>query len=153
MQGERKRILLEIVTPYHHFFEGMVDSVVLTSRDGELGIYPGHESMVIALTPGIAHFCVEENTRYASLMEGYAEVGPTMVLVVCNAAEWPADIDVERAGRSYERSLKRYKDEASTAQIKLYARHSMRRAKTRMKLAAQYGTEKQKKALQEGHIL
>ena len=146
---ESKKLLLEVVTPYHHFYEGKVSSVVLSSLDGNVGIYPGHEPMVIALTPGITHFKIDEETRFAALTEGYAEVGPHMVLVVCNAAEWPEEIDVPRAQSALERSIRRYHDQTSTAQERLYARHSLRRAKMRLKLAADQGTDKQKELLKK----
>src|SRR5665647_830627 len=140
-------MMLEVVTPYHHFFEGKVDSVVLSALDGELGILPGHAPVVVALTPGISHFTVNGVKRYAVLMEGYAEIGPYMTVVVCNAAEWPEDIDFKRAQSAYERALRRYRDESLHSRERVFARHSMRRAKMRLKLVSEYGSEEQKNIL------
>lgn len=151
-EGNRK-ILLEIVTPYRHFFEGRVDHVVLSSLDGDLGIQGGHEPMVIALTPGIAHFFIDSQVRYSVLMEGYAEISPYVVLVVCNAAEWPENIDVQRAQSAYNRALNRYRSTDVSLQEKQYARHSLRRAKMRLKLVAEYGSEEQKNLLSDYHSI
>ena len=146
-----KTMMLEVVTPYHHFFEGKVESVVLSALDGEYGILPGHAPVVVALTPGIAHIIVKGQNRYAVMMEGFAEIGPYMTVVVCNAAEWPEDIDVARAQSAYERAVKRYRDDSQNPQERLYARHSMRRARVRLKLVADHGSDKQIAELKDIH--
>lgn len=146
---QAKTMMLEVVTPYHHFFEGKVDSIVLSALDGELGILPGHAPVVVALTPGIAHIVINGNKRFAVMMEGYAEIGPYMTVVVCNAAEWPEDIDVTRAQSAYVRALRRYRDETLNNRERIFARHSMRRAKMRLKLVSEHGTEEQKKILKD----
>ena len=144
-----KTMMLEVVTPYHHFFEGKVDYVVLSALDGEYGILPGHAPVVVALTPGITHIVVNGNKRFAVMMEGYAEIGPYMTAVVCNAAEWPEDIDVTRAQSAYVRALRRYRDETLNNRERIFARHSMRRAKMRLKLVSEHGTEEQKRILKD----
>lgn len=146
---QAKTMMLEVVTPYHHFFEGKVDYVVLSALDGELGILPGHAPVVVALAPGITHIVVNGNKRFAVMMEGYAEIGPYMTVVVCNAAEWSEDIDVTRAHSAYERALRRYRDETLNSRERIFARHSMRRAKMRLKLVSEHGTEEQKKILKD----
>ena len=146
---QAKTMMLEVVTPYHHFFEGKVDYVVLSALDGELGILPGHAPVVVALTPGITHIVINGNKRFAVMMEGYAEIGPYMTVVVCNAAEWPEDIDVTRAQSAYVRALLRYRDDTLNSRERIFARHSMRRAKMRLKLVSEHGTEEQKKILKD----
>ncbi len=148
-----KTMMLEVVTPYHHFFEGKVEAVVLSALDGELGILPGHAPVVVALTPGITHVTVNGKHRYAVMMEGFAEIGPFMTVVVCNAAEWPENIDVERAQAAYERAINRYRDETQNPQERIYARNSMRRAKMRLQLVADHGTEEQMKKLRDMHTV
>ena len=144
-----KTMMLEVVTPYHHFFEGKVEHVVLSALDGELGILPGHAPVVVALTPGITHIVINGEKKFAVMMEGYAEIGPYMTVVVCNAAEWPEDIDVTRAQSAYERALRRYRDETLNSRERIFARHSMRRAKMRLKLVSEHGSEVQKKILKD----
>lgn len=146
---ETNLLLLEIVTPYTHFFEGKVESVALTALDGEVGLYPGHEPVVIALTPGSSRIRIKGKTRYAVIMEGYAEVGPYLILVVCNAANWVEDIDVKRARDAHARAVSRLRDPDISPQEKIYARHSVRRAKVRLKLVAEHGSDKQKEDLSD----
>ena len=47
------KINLLIITPYQNFFEGMVDSVSITTIDGEFGFMAGHTPFVAALEPGV----------------------------------------------------------------------------------------------------
>ena len=125
--------MLEVVTPYHHFFEGKVEQVVLAAIDGEYGVLPGHAPVVLALTPGIAHVKIDGAFRHAVMTEGYAEIGPYLVLAVCNAAEWAEDIDVKRAYEALQRAKKRFFDNAESPQEHIFARHSIRRAKMRLR--------------------
>jgi F-type H+-transporting ATPase subunit epsilon len=148
-QNEKAKntIMLEVVTPYHHFYEGKVEEVVLSALDGQYGILPGHAPVVLALTPGITHMVINGETRYAMMTEGYAEVGPFMAVVVCNAAEWAEDIDVKRAFSAYQRADQRFHDENLPNEERLFARHSARRARMRIKMIANHGTDEQKATL------
>lgn len=143
----KPKIMLEIVTPYQHFYEGRVESVILTSLDGELGVLPGHAPLVVALTPGITKISVDGSDKYAMLTEGFAEISQHLVLVVCNAAEWPEEIDVKRAKDAYDRAYERYHNATFNTEESVFSRHSMRRARERLHAISDHGTEKQKKAL------
>ena len=45
-------IHLNIITPEHAFYDGYIDRIILPAPDGELGIEPGHEPMVISVVEG-----------------------------------------------------------------------------------------------------
>lgn len=143
----KSKFMLEIVTPYQHFYEGRVETVILTSLDGELGVLPGHAPLVVALTPGITKISVDGSDKYAMLTEGFAEISQHLVLVVCNAAEWPEEIDVKRAKEAYDRAYERYHSAIINTEESVFSRHSMRRARERLHAISEHGTEKQKKAL------
>jgi F-type H+-transporting ATPase subunit epsilon len=143
----KPKIMLEIVTPYQHFYEGRVESVTLTSLDGALGVLPGHAPLVVALTPGITKITVGDSDKYAMLTEGFAEISQHLVLVVCNAAEWPEDIDVKRAKSAYDRAYERYHNAKINTEESVFSRHSMRRARERLQAISDHGTEKQKRTL------
>jgi F-type H+-transporting ATPase subunit epsilon len=143
----KPKIMLEIVTPYQHFYEGRVESVILTSLDGELGVLPGHAPLVVALTPGITKITVGDSEKYIMLTEGFAEISQHLVLVVCNAAEWPEEIDVKRAKDAYDRAYERYHNAKINTEESVFSRHSVRRARERLHAISEHGTEKQKRAL------
>lgn len=146
-EKKKHKIMLEVVTPYRHFYEGQVSGVVMPSLDGDLGVLPGHAPLVVALTPGHLEITIDEDKRYAVLTEGFAEIGQHLVLVVCNAAEWPEDINIKRAFDAYHRAYARYHSIKLSSEESLYARHSMKRARERMNLIFHHGTDSQKEQL------
>lgn len=137
--AEHHTMRVEIVTPYQMFFEGSVEMVVVTSKDGEVGIMPGHTPLIVALTPGEIRIKDHAQTRVAAASNGYAEVSPELTIIVVNAAEWAEEIDVTRARRSLERAEKRFHDKETPAAEKVHARHGVQRAKARLHVAAKYG--------------
>jgi F-type H+-transporting ATPase subunit epsilon len=130
---------VEIVTPYQMFFEGSAEMVVITSKDGEVGIMPGHTPLMVALTPGEIRIRVNQEWRVASASNGYAEISPELTIIIVNAAEWAEEIDVKRATRALERADKRFHDKDTPAAEKVHARHGVQRARARLHVANKYG--------------
>ncbi len=86
------------VRPDRLLFEGTVDSVVLATIDGEMGILPGHAPEICALGDGVVRLNCEVDdspTRRILVSGGYAEVGDDFVLVLANHARDIDDIDVD----------------------------------------------------------
>ncbi len=125
---------LEVVTPYSIFFDAIVEMVVVTAKDGEIGILPGHTALMAALMPGELRLKLNGQWKLAAASNGYAEVGPDLVVVVVNAAEWAEDIDMERAQKAMFRSEAKLSDPSAGHLDKERARNSILRAKSRMKV-------------------
>lgn len=134
-----KTLQVQVVTPYEMFFDGPVEMVVVTSKDGELGVMPGHTPVIAALTPGEVRLKIDNEWLVLCATNGYAEIGPELTMIVVNAAEWPDQIDVRRAEKSLARAEKHLKDPLATAQDKTHAKHASGRAKARLKIAARHG--------------
>lgn len=139
-QGEtqKKQMKLKVVSPYEVFYEGEVDKVVIPALDGQFGILPGHSPFVVAVTPGVTRFEVEDESKVFVISEGYAEISNNSVVIVCNAAEWPESIDTARAEQALERATKRYNSVTSTEEQRFYAKHAILRAKARIQIAAEH---------------
>ena len=137
-------MMLEVVNPYEVFFEGRIESIVLPTVDGQYGIMPGHSPIVVAVAPGIARVEMDGETKVFTVSEGFAEIGQHAVIIVCNAAEWPSEIDTERAKSALERAQARYNSVTSTEEQRLYARHAIKRAKTRLAVSAEWKNDKKK---------
>lgn len=144
-----KTMMLEIVTPYRHFYEGPVESVVLSSLNGSVGILPGHAPMVIALTPGITKITMDGQTRHAVLTDGFAEIGQHLLLILCDSANWPEEIDVRRASDAYFRAKERADALPRQSEEKKYSENSMKRALERMNIVRLHGTAHQKSTLRK----
>ena len=71
-------IHLNIITPEHAFYDGYIDRLILPAPDGELGIEPGHEPMVISVVEGEIRVTYEKNgkpqTDIAACSAGFAAV-------------------------------------------------------------------------------
>ncbi|MBP5186811.1 MAG: ATP synthase F1 subunit epsilon [Clostridiales bacterium] len=143
-QTIKKKMTLEVVNPYEVFYEGRIERIVIPTLDGQYGIMPGHAPLVIAVTPGIARFECDGESQTFAISEGFAEIGQHAVIIVCNAAEWPSEIDTERAKSALERAQARYNSVTSTEEQRLYARHAIKRAKTRLAVSAEWKNDKKK---------
>jgi F-type H+-transporting ATPase subunit epsilon len=133
-----KALRVEIVTPYEMFFEGQVEMVVVTCKDGEIGVLKGHTPLIAALTPGEIRLLANGKWQVAVATNGYAEIGPELTIIVVNAAEWPDQIDVPRAKNALERAEARLKDPKLSLLEKTHARHSVARANARLKVADKF---------------
>lgn len=136
-----KTFYVEIVTPYDMFFEGPVEMVVVTCKDGETGIMPGHSSLVAALVPGEIRLKIDGQWKSAVATNGYAEIGSELTIIVVNAAEWPEQIEIARAEQSLARAEARLNNPATTPQERVRSRHGVARAKARLKVAQKYGSD------------
>lgn len=148
-ENAKKRITFIVVTPYKNFYEGKMDSVVIPSLDGEMGILAGHSPLVAALTPGICTVRVDDELKHFVISEGYSEIGQNFCLVVCNAAEWPEDLDVEMALESYQKFKLELAKEDVSNRDKGDIEFSLKRAKARLHTIELYGSIPQKSKLDE----
>jgi F-type H+-transporting ATPase subunit epsilon len=138
-----KTLQAEIVTPYGLFYQGPAEMVVITCKDGEIGILPGHTPLIAAITPGETRLKVDDRWLVAATTHGFAEIGPELTTIIVNAAEWPEGIDVPRAQRALDRAESRLADPRLTTLEKTHARRGAARAKARLKVAAKYANPDQ----------
>jgi F-type H+-transporting ATPase subunit epsilon len=100
----------EVHTPYRPFFIGTVESVVLTLIDGEIGVYAHHAPFTAPSVSCILRIKDSKGViRPAFITEGILEVKDHKDVLMVDAAEWPEEIDPERARaalRKAEESLK-----------------------------------------------
>jgi F-type H+-transporting ATPase subunit epsilon len=93
---------LSVVTPERAFFSGEVEMAVLQAQDGEVGVLPGHAPALVALKEGVTRVLQDGAWRWFAASSGYASILPDGVYAVLQTAEWPEEIDVNRALREKE---------------------------------------------------
>ena len=127
---------LEVITPERSFYTGDVTFVELNTTEGEVGIYARHIPMTMIIAPGVLTITEEDGTKKkAALLKGFVEVTETTMSILAEVAEWPEDIDVERAKKAEERARKRL--EAKSADIDIArAELALKRALVRKGLKA-----------------
>ena len=105
-----KKLKLQIVTPTRVLCDESVDMVIFRATTGDMGILPNHEPVVATLNYGILRFKQEGKERVATVMSGFAQVQPDQVTILTDAAEWPEEIDLERAKQAKKRAMERLED-------------------------------------------
>ena len=103
----------EIVTPERQFFSGNVEMVVLKTPDGEMGILPGHIPMVVAVAVGPVKIIQKDKEHKAFLSEGFMEITEDKTIIVADSAEWPEEIDINRAKAAKMRAEERLRNKLS----------------------------------------
>lgn len=101
--------ILEIVTPDKEFFSGEVDMVIVRGVEGDLAVLKNRAPLVTPLAIGKITIKTGEKKRIAAVAGGYIKVTKEKTTIVADAAEWPEEIDVERAKKAKERAEKRLK--------------------------------------------
>jgi F-type H+-transporting ATPase subunit epsilon len=99
----------DIVSAQEQIFSGLVESVVATGSQGELGIFPSHAALLTELVPGPVKVKLQNGTEEIYFVSGgYLEVQPNVVTVLADTAIRAADIDeaaAEEARKLAEQTL------------------------------------------------
>lgn len=102
---------LRIVTPERMFFSEEVKRVIVRSMEGDLAVLKGRAPITAPLSIGKVRVLQENGEeRIAAVVDGYISVINNETTIVTEAAEWPGEIDVERARAAKERAKKRLEE-------------------------------------------
>lgn len=101
---------LRIRTPHKSFFTDKVIILKIQDTRGIIEILPNHMPLVTIIKPSPAEFIGKDSKKYkAFISDGMMRVHGNTVSIVCRAAEWPEEIDVERAESAKKRAEERLK--------------------------------------------
>lgn len=98
---------LEIISPERKFYEGQVSFVEMKTGEGEIGVYKNHIPMTSIIVPGVIRIHEENKVRKAALHGGFVEILKDRVTVMAEIAEWPDEIDENRATEARIRAERR----------------------------------------------
>ena len=84
---------LEILTPERAFFEGEVESLVVPTIAGQMGVLAGSMPLVTALIPGQIFFRQKEKEVNVANSDGFMETKGDTVYVFCQTVFWPHELD------------------------------------------------------------
>ncbi|MEG0641919.1 MAG: F0F1 ATP synthase subunit epsilon [Clostridium sp.] len=122
---------MEIVTPEKKFFKGEIESVNLTSLTGKVQILANHIPYVTGLIPGIIKIVENGKERMASISGGFIQFADNKAIILADSAEWPQEIDVERAKEALNRAEDRLKKKGEDVDV-LRAKAALLRATARI---------------------
>ena len=135
MADQSKIFELEIITPDRTFYKSEATMIEFNTAAGEIGVYKNHIPLTTVLAPGVVtiHKDGEDNV-IAAVHSGFAEILPEKVTLLAEVAEWPDEIDVERAEAAKKRAEERLASKAESVDV-MRAELALRRALVRMDIA------------------
>lgn len=127
---------LKIIASDKVFYEGRCRKLTIPAVDGEKGVLPNHENMVIAIAVGIARVQLdgEDEWRDIAVGTGFAEIVNNRVTLLVDTAEKPEDIDVRRAQEQQERAEEQMRQKQSIQEY-YHTQASLARAMNRLRVA------------------
>ena len=105
---------IEIITPERTFFCGEVESLIVNTVGGEMGVLKGNIPLVTALVSGKIKLKVKDKWYYAANSDGFLEVTPSKTVIFCQTVFWPdemKDADLKEKERHHREALSNARDE------------------------------------------
>ncbi|MCL1815381.1 MAG: ATP synthase F1 subunit epsilon [Treponema sp.] len=129
-----KTFKFELDTPYCRFYSGETEAITLTLPDGDITVYADHSFFTAPVLAGFLKIKDKAGTwKNVFISEGFLEVKAHNTILMVDAAEWPGEIDGERA----ERALAAAEETIASSMLKFEitaAKAAARRAKFRLKV-------------------
>ena len=128
---------LSIVTPEKIFFDEDIQSLVVPGTEGYLGVLSNHAPLISALKPGRVEIRdTKETIHFLAVTNGFIEVSNNVATILCEAAEFAKDIDIERAEKALATAQSHINDyNSGNKEINVDAeKDAVERAKTRIKI-------------------
>ncbi|MBE6038065.1 MAG: ATP synthase F1 subunit epsilon [Anaerofustis stercorihominis] len=100
------KIKIKIITPERLFFDGEVDRYVVDAKGatGGFAVFTNHSPLTTEIGYGTITLINEEEERKATVFGGFALVQPYETIILVDVAEWPDELDIDRAMRAKERA-------------------------------------------------
>jgi len=132
-------IELQIVTPERHVLQESVQSVEVPGKEGYLGVLPGHAPLITELGIGILAYRKGSESKFVTVIHGYAEVLPDRVIVLAEIAERAEEIDVPRSKAAHDRAQAELAKHGIGADEWQRQQLALQRALVRMQAASRSG--------------
>ena len=97
----------KIIEPDGMFFEGEGEFLEFTSVEGRMGVYKNHIPLTTILEPCVIKIHANVEVKKAAVMGGFIEIQKERITILAEDANWPEEIDVERAKAAKQRAEER----------------------------------------------
>lgn len=124
---------LQIISPDRIFYEGEASFVEMVTSEGEIGVYKNHIPMTNILVPGIVKIHESNGVKEAAVHAGFVEILPDKIVIMAEVAEWPDEIDINRAEEARKRAERRLSSNGSEINV-ARAEAALKRSLTRIQL-------------------
>ena len=125
---------LEILSPERTFYAGECLSLVIPISDGMVGIMAHHTPLTAALCDGEVNITKPDGEKIiCAVTRGMADVTDNKVVVLCESALYPDEIDAEKERRELEEAQLMLKTKQSEKEYMLW-QLSLNKAINRLKV-------------------
>lgn len=131
--AETRSFDVEIITPDRVFYKGTADLLEFNTESGEIGVYRDHIPLTTVLEPGLVTIHHGDEEQVAAVHAGFAEILGDKVTLLAELAEWPDEIDVERAEAARSRAEERIRAHEANLDLKR-AEYALHKALIRINL-------------------
>lgn len=101
-------LFINILTPEKQLYEGEITAIVSQNKFGSFEILPNHTPFITAVVPAVTFFTEKSGKKLkAFTSDGILKVDGDKIELLCEAAEWPEEIDLKRAEEAKERAQER----------------------------------------------
>jgi len=131
-----RTFVLEVVTPQRLVVSEEAEEVIAPGAEGYFGVLGGHLPFMTTLRFGeLAYRRARGEERHLTVSWGYAEVLPTRVTVLAEAAERAEEIDTARAAEARDRAQARLGKVGDSTVDFARAQEALMRALLRLEVA------------------
>ena len=128
---------MKVITPERVFYEGTASMVEFTTTEGDIGVFAHHIPLTTVVAPGILTITEDETVKkVAGIYSGFAQITGDNVTILAESAEWPGEIDLNRAEKAEQRARKRLEQKDTNLDV-LRAEAALKRALIRKRLASE----------------
>jgi F-type H+-transporting ATPase subunit epsilon len=133
---DEKNFAVKIICPDRIFYEGEAFMIEFSTTEGDIGVYKNHIPLTTVLRPGAVILTDEKGAKKeAAVHSGFAKVTGDEVTILAEIAEWPSEIDVERANSAKQRAEERLGGARENIDVDR-ASLALRRALVRLEVAS-----------------
>lgn len=135
-------IRCEIASQDRLVFEGDADIVVLPGAEGEMGILPNHAPLLTTLGLGVIKVRLGGEEQIFTVTGGLAEIQPSVITILADAAENVEEIDIARAEAARARAEELLEQGPPPEDLDRYMaiEAALRRSNLRLEAARRYRT-------------
>jgi F-type H+-transporting ATPase subunit epsilon len=128
-----KEFHLQIVTPDGLAYEGMVESLLVRSNDGDIEFLANHIDYITTLGIGKARIRENGKDRYASVSGGFVTISEGKATLIAITFEFAENIDLERAKMAKQKAKDILSSSTDSKTIEM-AKLKLQRAISRIKV-------------------
>ncbi len=129
-----KLFKLTVITPEHEVFDGEVESLTVTTLDGQFAFLAGHVPIVMPLVVGSIIIKAPDETLEIFNSEGFLEIDHEGAMVFAQACETPGEIDKFRAEEARIRAEERLRQKQSMREYQ-NSKLALARAMARLRIS------------------